>query len=102
MFSTPVRTVKDLGWGLSWVVGGVGLLVILAVGVAHTPPPASFDSPAEMREQAQTIDSVDQVDAAERCPALNRYATGGMTIDELQDRKNLLCPTLSDPRRTGN
>jgi hypothetical protein len=54
---------------------------------------------ADMRGQAQPLDTVY---AQAGCPPLDRYVNRTMTIDELHDLQDQLCPTLSEPQRTGN
>jgi hypothetical protein len=36
------------------------------------------------------------------CPALDRHVHRALTLDELHDLHDQLCPTLSEPQRTGN
>ena len=96
----PARTVVP--WlTVGKVVAWVCLVIVIDVALGRALQLAAENIPnrADTSEQAQPIDIVY---ARGACPALDRYANRPMTIDELHDLQDQLCPTLSEPQRTGN
>jgi hypothetical protein len=75
------------------------LVIGIAVGRALQLAVENVDSRAELSEQQQFIDTVY---SGRPCPALDQYVKRSMTLDELHDLQDQLCPTLSEPQRTGN
>jgi len=75
------------------------LVIVIEIAVAHALQLAteSVAARAETVAQTQAFES-----ASDSCPALDRYATGMKSIDELHDLRDALCPTLSEPQRSGN
>jgi hypothetical protein len=51
---------------------------------------------------AERASPLDTLYASGTCPALDQYVHRALTIDELHDLQDQLCPTLSEPQRTGN
>ena len=96
----PARTVAPwltVGKVVAWV--SLVIVIDVAVGRALQLAAENIASRADTSEQAQPIDIVY---ARGACPALDRYVNRPMTIDELHDLQDKLCPTLSEPQRTGN
>jgi hypothetical protein len=91
------RTRNAVGRAVVWVC----LVIVIEVTVGHALQVAaeSIVSRAVESELASTMDSLG---ARGTCPALNRYVHGAMTIDDLHDLQDQLCPILSEPQRTGN
>ena len=83
------------------VVACVCLVIVIDVALGRVLQLAAENiaSRADTSEQAQPMDIIY---ARGTCPALDRYAHGSMTIDELHDLQDKLCPTLSEPQRMGN
>ena len=93
----PLTTVRSFAvWrAIGWLV----LVIVIELAVAHALQLAtqSVAARAEAVVQTQAFES-----AVKACPALDRYATGTQSIDELHDLKDALCPSLSEPERAGN
>jgi hypothetical protein len=79
----------------------VCLVLVVEVGVGQALQLAAEHtvSRADANEQASPTDILY---ASGTCPALDRYVHYALTIDELHDLQDQLCPTLSEPQRTGN
>jgi len=75
------------------------IVVEVAVALALQLVAENSASRADVRELAP---SPDILSAGSTCPALNEYVHHTMRIDELHDLQDQLCPTLSEPQRTGN
>jgi hypothetical protein len=56
-------------------------------------------SQAQLSEHVQASDT-EAADGA--CAELNRYVNGSMTIDQLHDAQDQLCPALSDSQQDSN
>ncbi len=82
---------------VSWLC--LVIVIAVAVGSALQLVAENIATRADANEQAQPVDLVD---ARRDCPAVNHYVNRGMTIDELHDLQDVLCPTMSEPQRTGN
>jgi hypothetical protein len=83
----------------AWIIVWLVSLVVVAVTMAHTLP---LDAVARTSSAEPQTQSVDIVKTEGSCAALNTQGNHRMTIDELHDLQDQLCPTLSDPQRTGN
>ena len=72
-------------------------LIVIGVAVGRAVQLAAENVPsrADTSEQAQPGDVVY---APGICSALDRYGNSPMTIDELHDLQDKLCPTLSEPQ----
>jgi hypothetical protein len=83
------------------VVACVFLVIVIdiAVGRALQLAAENLASAADASVQTQPMDVAYAPGA---CPALDKYVHRSMTIDELHDLQERLCPTLSEPQRSGN
>jgi len=102
----PEFVIEHARTGAPWLIVGkviacvcLVILIDVALGRALQLAAENIASRADTSEQAQPVDIIY---APGTCPALDRYAHGSMTIDELHDLQDKLCPTLSEPQRTGN
>jgi hypothetical protein len=82
--------------GIAWVT----LIIIINVALGRVLQLAAenFASRAAASEPAQPIDAEY---ARGACPVLDRYVHRAISIDELHDLRDQLCPTLSEPRQRG-
>jgi hypothetical protein len=74
-------------------------VIEVAIGQALQFATEHTISRADANEQASPMDTLY---AAGTCAALDQYVHHDLTIDELHDLQDELCPTLSEPQRTGN
>jgi len=89
-------------WLAAWkVVVWICLILVIEVGVGQVLQVAAEHTVrrADANEQAILMDTPY---APASCPAMNQYVHQALTIDELHDLQDQLCPTLSEPQRTGN
>jgi hypothetical protein len=75
------------------------LVIEVAVGQALQFAAEHTISRADADEQASPMDTFH---APGTCPVLDQHVHHALTIDELHDLQDQLCPTLSEPQRTGN
>jgi hypothetical protein len=77
------------------------LVLVIEVGVGQALQLAAehIISGADANAQASPMDTLY---ASPTCPALDHHVHRALTIDELHDLQDQLCPTLSEPQRTGN
>jgi hypothetical protein len=83
------------------VVAWVSLVIVIDVAVGRALQLAA-ENLASRAVGSEVAQPADVVDARGGCLALDRYVHRNMTIDELHDLQDRLCPTLSEPQRTGN
>jgi hypothetical protein len=81
----------------AWV--SLVIVIDVAVGRALQVATENIASRADASEQAPPMAIVY---ARGACPALDQHVNHTMTIDELHDLQDQLCPTLSEPQREGN
>jgi hypothetical protein len=98
--SEQFRTV--LPWtAIAKVIVSVCLVIVIEVAVAHTLQLAA-ENTASRADASEMAPPIDILYARRICPALDQYVHRGLTIDELHDLQDQLCPTMSEPQRTGN
>jgi len=98
----PGRRSRPAGWLRVAKVSAQVCLVVLAgvaLALALQVVAVKVASRADASEMARPMDVLY---ARADCPALDDHPTSGMTLDQLHDLKDQLCPTLSEPQRTGN
>ena len=74
-------------------------VIEVAIGQALQFATEHTISRADANEQASPMDTFY---TSGTCPALDQHLHHALTIDELHDLQDQLCPTLSEPQRTGN
>jgi hypothetical protein len=87
-----------VGKVVAWV--SLVILIDVAIGRGRQLAAESISSGADASDQAHPVE-IEIVYARGACPALDKYVDHTMTIDELHDLQDRLCPTLSDPQRSG-
>ena len=97
----PVPPWLAIGKVLVWVF----LVIVIEVAVGHALQPAAEHilSYGHANELPADLDILNE---GEACPSLDQYVRNyvhrGLTIDELNDLRNQLCPTLAEPQLTSN
>jgi hypothetical protein len=82
-------------WMTAWrVVAWVCLIIIIIVAVGRALQ-VGAETLAARGEASELAQPMQIVYAQGACPALDRYGHRTMTIDELDDLQNQLCPTMS-------
>jgi hypothetical protein len=76
-----------------------GVYERLPVGQALQLAAEHIVSRADANAQASPMDTLY---ASPTCPAPDQHLHRALTIDELHDLQDQLCPMLSEPQRTGN
>jgi hypothetical protein len=79
----------------------VCLVMVIDVAVGHGMQlvvEKAINQSASASEQAREMDTYAQGE----CPRLDEYVDRSMTIDELDDLRDQVCPTLSEPQRAAN
>ncbi len=99
----PVSARKSSGVrnALVWLC----LVIVIEVAVGHALQLAAANSIAPADTNVLAL-PMDLPSAQGTCPALDQYVVDyvhrALTIDELHDLQDQLCPALSEPQRTGN
>jgi len=83
------------------VVVWVSLVIVIDVAVGRALQLAA-ENIATADDASRPAPPMDVVNARSACPALDEYVHRSMTVDELHDLRDQVCPSLSEPQRTGN
>ena len=80
---------------LGQIVAWVCLVVVIALGVGRALQIATVNA-VTRADESELILGKGIADTRGPCPALDEYVNRTMTIDELRDLQDRLCPDLSE------
>ena len=83
------------------VVVWVCVVILIEVAVGHALQLAA-ENTASRADASELAPPMDILYARGFCPALDHYVHRPLTLDELRDLQEQLCPILSEPQRAGN